>query len=159
MAVETERKFLVNKEKWNALTKPESHIIWQGYITTDPDKTIRVRIRDEEAYLTIKGASEGFSRTEIECNIPLTTATEMLQQFSVSEIEKERYEIRHQNKVWEVDVFHGKNEGLVVAEIELEDESEAFDKPEWITEEVTDDARYYNAQLSLHPFSTWETPR
>lgn len=152
MAVEIERKFLVDKEKWNALPKPQSKAIRQGYITTEPEKTIRVRITGNEAYLTIKGKTTGFSRTEIECNIPVTTAAETLQHFSTSEIDKERYEIPYGQHIWEVDVFHGKNEGLILAEIELEDEAAIFEKPDWVAAEVTDDPRYYNARLSLHPF-------
>ncbi|KAA5533694.1 CYTH domain-containing protein [Taibaiella lutea] len=155
MAIEIERKFLINKEKWNALPKPESKFIRQGYITTDAEKTIRVRITGNEAYLTIKGKTTGFSRTEIECTIPATTATEMLQQFAITEIIKERYRLPYQQHIWEVDVFHGKNEGLIVAEIELENESVIFEKPDWVAEEVTDDSRYYNSNLSLNPFLNW----
>lgn len=152
MAVEIERKFLVDKEKWNALAKPQSKAIRQGYITTEPEKTIRVRITGDEAYLTIKGKTTGFSRTEIECSIPVATATEMLQYFSISEIDKERYYMPHGQHMWEVDVFHGKNEGLIIAEIELENETAAFEKPDWIAGEVTHDQRYYNSHLSLNPF-------
>lgn len=155
MATEIERKFLVNKEKWNALTKPQSKIIRQGYLTTDPDKTIRVRIKDACAYLTIKGKTEGFSRTEIECSIPVKEAEAMLAHFAVSEIDKERFEIPYGQHLWEVDVFHGKNESLIVAEIELKSETEAFEKPDWAGEEVTYDDRYYNSYLSLQPYLTW----
>lgn len=155
MAVEIERKFLVDKEKWDALAKPKSNFIRQGYIITEPEKTIRVRITDNEAYLTVKGKTTGFSRTEIECNIPVATAAEMLQYFSTAEIDKERYEIPYGQYIWEVDVFHGQNEGLIVAEIELENESAIFEKPDWIAEEVTNDLRYYNSNLSLNPFLSW----
>jgi CYTH domain-containing protein len=155
MVTEIERKFLVNKEKWNALAKPQSKTIRQGYLTTDPDKTIRVRIKDAKAYLTIKGKTEGFSRTEIECSIPVKEATEMLAHFAVSEIDKERFEILYQQHLWEVDVFHGKNESLIVAEIELKNETDEFEKPDWLGEEVTDDERYYNSYLSLRPYSSW----
>jgi adenylate cyclase len=99
MAIEIERKFLVDKEKWNALSKPKSKFIRQGYITTEAEKTIRVRITDDDAFLTIKGKTTGFSRTEIECNIPVTTATEMLQYFSITEIVKERYQISYQQHI------------------------------------------------------------
>jgi CYTH domain-containing protein len=155
MAVEIERKFLINKEKWDALSKPKSKKIRQGYLLTEADKTIRIRIKDSGAFLTIKRKTEGFSRTEIECAIPVKEAEEMLTQFAVSEIEKERFEILYGQRLWEIDVFHGANEGLIVAELELEDESATFEKPDWVGEEVTTDIRYYNSHLSLHPFNTW----
>jgi adenylate cyclase len=155
MALEIERKFLVHRDKWEALSKPMPQNIRQGYISTEPEKTIRVRIKDSDAYLTIKGKTEGFSRTEIECPIPLLEATEMLAHFALSEIEKERFEIMFGKHLWEVDVFHGSNEGLIVAEIELENESATFGLPDWIAVEVTDDIRYYNSYLSLHPYSAW----
>src|ERR1700748_90876 len=150
MAIETERKFLIHKSRWDALPKPESKKIKQGYITTDPEKTIRIRIKDREAFLTIKGKTEGFSRTEVECNIPTNTAEEWLAHFAVASVEKERFEIPYQQRLWEVDVFHGDNEGLIVAEIELENESVVFEAPEWVDKEVTDDLRYYHSYLSLH---------
>jgi len=155
MAVEIERKFLVDKEKWDALPKPKSNFIRQGYIITDPEKTIRIRISGDEAFLTIKGETTGFSRTEIECNIPVAAAAEMLQHFSTAEIHKERYNISYGQHTWEVDVFHGKNEGLIIAEIELESESDVFEKPDWLAGEVTGDLRYYNSNLSLNPFLSW----
>jgi len=155
MGIEIERKFLVDKEKWEALLKPESKKIRQGYITTDPAKTIRIRIKDDEAFLTIKGNATGFSRTEIECTIPVKEAEEMLQHFATSEIDKERFEIALGQRLWEVDVFHGKNEGLIVAELELENENDTFEMPDWIDKEVTDDNRYYNSYLSLYPFTGW----
>lgn len=158
MAIEIERKFLVDKDKWAALSKPPGKPIRQGYLSSEPEKTIRIRIKGEEAYLTIKGKTEGFSRTEIECKIPVKEASEMLQHFADAVIDKERYEIPYRKHIWEVDVFHGKNEGLIVAEIELKDEDEVFDKPGWVAEEVTNDLRYYNSNLSLHPFSEWIKP-
>jgi adenylate cyclase len=155
MAIETERKFLLRKDRWNALPKPESKKIKQGYITTDPEKTIRIRIKDEEAFLTIKGKTERFSRTEIECKIPVDKAEEMLSHFAATFIEKERFEILYGQRLWEIDVFHGANEGLIIAEIELENESAVFEIPEWVDKEVTDEVRYYNSYLSLHPFNSW----
>ena len=155
MAIEIERKFLVDVDKWSLLSKPKSKNIKQGYLTSEPEKTIRIRVKDDEAFLTVKGKTQSFSRMEIECNIPVKEAEEMLAGFAVSSIEKERFEILYRQRLWEVDVFHGKNEGLIVAEIELEDESAVFEKPDWIAEEVTNDLRYYNSNLSLHPFISW----
>lgn len=155
MAIETERKFLIHKDRWYALSKPESKKIKQGYITIDPEKTIRVRIKEKEAFLTIKGKTEGFSRTEIECNIPVDRAEEMLAHFAIAFIEKERFGILYEQRLWEVDVFHGANEGLIVAEIELENETVMFERPEWVDKEVTHDPRFYNSYLSLHPFNSW----
>lgn len=155
MSIEIEKKFLVDKEKWNALLKPESKKIRQGYITTDPAKTIRIRVKNNEAFLTIKGTTTGFSRREIECSIPVTEAEQMLLHFAESEIDKERFEIPLGERLWEVDVFHGKNEGLIVAELELEHEDETFETPGWLGKEVTEDSRYYNSYLSMHPFTQW----
>lgn len=156
MATERERKFLVDKTMWLQLEKPPGKRLRQGYITCDPSKTIRIRVAEENAWLTIKGATTGFSRTEIECALPLAEAMEMLEHFAVSEISKTRYEIPFAGKIWEVDVFEGTNEGLIVAEIELESEAEYVEKPAWITAEVTADKRYYNASLSIHPYTDWK---
>lgn len=155
MAIEIERKFLVNKEKWNALEKTDKFFLRQGYILNDPDKTIRVRITDASAFLTIKGRSVGATRPEFEYEIPKEDAVKLLDQFSVSGIEKYRYEIPYKGKLWEVDEFHGDNLGLVVAEIELQSEDEKFELPEWVEKEVTEDVRYYNSNLSVRPFSQW----
>lgn len=155
MAIETERKFLVDKEKWAALEKPAPQLFRQGYLTTDPDKTIRIRIAGTQAYLTVKGATNGFSRTEIECGLPLKEAMEMLAEFAEAEISKQRYYISFGQKTWEVDEFLGHNEGLIIAELELESETETFEKPDWVLDEVTEDNRYYNSALSLHPFKNW----
>jgi len=156
MAIETERKFLVHRALWEKLEKPAPHHIRQGYITTDPARTVRIRIKDSEAFFTIKGATKGFSRTEVECALPVLQAQEMLDHFAVSEIRKMRFEIPYGQHTWEVDVFGGDNEPLIVAEIELAGEADTFLKPGWVAEEVTGDERYYNAWLSLHPFRTWQ---
>lgn len=155
MATEIERKFLLHKEKWDALEKPAGQRIRQGYISTDPNKTIRVRIKDDKAFITLKGKSANISRTEIETEIDVAAANQMLEHFAVSEIKKLRYEIMFGNKLWEVDVFEGNNEGLVLAEIELQSKDETFVLPDWIATEVSDDFRYYNSNLSLYPFNKW----
>lgn len=155
MGKEIERKFLVDLEKWNKLSKPAGHHYRQGYLLTDPNKTIRVRLTDTNGYLTIKGKSSGISRPEFEYEIPNEEARELLDNFSVSELSKTRYKIEYMNKLWEVDVFEKDNEGLIVAEIELESEKEEFEKPDWVAKEVTEDERYYNSNLTQYPFKNW----
>ncbi|MFT3702534.1 MAG: CYTH domain-containing protein [Agriterribacter sp.] len=155
MALEIERKFLIDHTKWHALQKPEGKLYRQGYLLNDEMKTIRVRVSNEAAFITIKGKTTGVTRSEFEYEIPLTDGIQLLDNFSVSEISKTRYEIYQHSKLWEVDVFHGSNEGLIVAEIELNSETEIFELPDWIIEEVTHDAKYYNSNLSVTPFKLW----
>lgn len=155
MPQEIERKFLVNVLLWNKLNKPEPEHYRQGYLLSSPEKTIRVRTTNSNAYLTIKGKSKGASRAEYEYEIPRNEALELLNEFSVSELSKTRYKINHEGHLWEVDVFEGDNLGLIVAEIELQDENEEFIIPEWIGIEVTEDIRYFNSNLTKNPFSKW----
>ena len=155
MGVEIERKFLVKKELWEALEKPKGNLYRQGYLLTDPNKTIRVRITDLCGYLTIKGISVGATRPEFEYEIPGNEAEQLLDNFSVSELKKIRYEILFKGKLWEVDEFLGNNQGLVVAEIELNSESEIFELPDWVDREVTGEGKYYNSNLSINPFTKW----
>lgn len=155
MGLEIERKFLVNQTKWQELVKPAGSILRQGYLLTDPNKTIRVRIKDEAGFLTIKGKTVGASRPEYEYQIPKQDAEELLNNFASAVISKVRYEIEVGGKTWEVDEFSGDNEGLLLAEIELESEADTFELPEWAAEEVTHEKRYYNSQLSLYPFKNW----
>lgn len=155
MALEIERKFLVDKSIWANTEKPRGNFIRQGYISADPNKTIRVRLTDEKAFLTIKGKSVGATRAEFEYEIPQNDAKELLDNFSESELSKTRYKIDFGGKTWEVDVFEGNNEGLIVAEIELDSENEEFLKPDWIDVEVTDDVRYFNSNLTKKPFKNW----
>lgn len=156
MGKEIERKFLLNHAEWGKVEKPAGKHFRQGYISTDPAKTIRVRATESTGWLTIKGMSVGATRLEYEYEIPLTEAIELLDNFSESELEKTRYEIKFCDKLWEVDVFSGRNEGLIVAEIELLSETEQFKLPVWVADEVTHDKRYYNSNLTLHPFQDWE---
>ncbi|KAA9346119.1 CYTH domain-containing protein [Adhaeribacter soli] len=156
MAVEIERKFLVNKVKWQEVIKPEGSYLRQGYLLTDPEKTIRVRVKKETGYLTIKGKNEGATRAEYEYPIPVKDAEELLDKFASACITKVRYEIPVDGKVWEVDEFSGENAGLILAEIELNAEEESFTLPDWVSEEVTHDKRYYNSQLSLLPYKDWQ---
>ena len=156
MGIEIERKFLVKQEIWNKLEKPDGEFYRQGYLLTDPTKTIRVRQTSEKGFLTIKGISVGASRAEFEYEIPHEEAKELLDQFSVSELSKIRYKILFENKLWEVDEFLGENEGLMVAEIELESEDETFSIPKWIGKEVTGEEKYYNSNLTQLPFKNWK---
>jgi len=156
MGIEIERKFLVNKDKWNLVSKPKKDFYRQGYLYSDSNKTIRVRQTNDKGYITIKGSVIGLSRTEFEYEIPKAEAEELLNQFSVSELIKVRYKILFKNKVWEVDEFLGDNLGLIVAEIELEHENEQFEMPDWIVNEVTGINKYYNSILATFPFSKWK---
>lgn len=153
MAKEIERKFLVSGEFRQ--DSPESYRIMQGYICSDPDRTVRVRVRGDKGFLTIKGRSseDGMSRYEWEKEIPVSDAVELMALCGSGVIDKTRYLVPFGRHTYEVDVFHGANEGLVLAEIELAEEQETFEKPSWLGEEVTGDPRYYNSMLSLHPFS------
>lgn len=155
MAAEIERKFLVN-EKWHAVEKKSQGIyIAQGYLNSDISRTVRVRIKGGQGYLTIKGETCGISRQEFEYPIPLADARKLLKLCPAPIVEKTRYIIPIDNLKWEVDVFHGANDGLIVAEIELPTENYPFNKPVWAAEEVSSDPRYYNSSLAKTPFSCW----
>jgi adenylate cyclase len=153
MAVEIERKFLVDTRKW-APADQGTRII-QAYLGLFPSPTVRIRIAGDKAYLTIKGRSETIAHPEFEYEIPARDATEMLTLAISEPVEKTRYKIPHQGFLWEVDLFEGKNKGLVMAEIELENELQDFPLPDWIVREVTGDERFYNSYLSVHPFQEW----
>lgn len=153
MALEIERKFLVDQSLW---VPSENGIrMVQAYLCIDPMPTVRVRIAGEKAYLTIKGRSETISRPEFEYEIPVDDAMEMLKLAISNPVEKIRYKIQYEEHLWEVDVFSGKNEGLIIAEIELKSENQSFLKPRWILDEVSEDRRFYNSYLSKHPFQEW----
>lgn len=155
MSQEIERKFLVEGE-YKSQAYSHSRIV-QGYISSARGRTVRVRIRDGQGFLTIKGASNasGTSRYEWEKEIPLDEAEELMKLCEPGVIDKTRYLVRSGNHVFEVDEFYGENEGLVVAEVELASEDETFEKPDFIGKEVTGDIRYYNSQLMRHPYNTW----
>ncbi|MCF7985824.1 MAG: CYTH domain-containing protein [Thiohalocapsa sp.] len=155
MPTEIERKFLVTGESWRDAVVSEARLM-QGYLTTDRSTTVRVRIKNDSAVLTIKGPSQGISRAEFEYPIPSDDAEQMLRDLAVSApIEKTRYRVRCGAHVWDLDVFAGENAGLVMAEVELTDEDEAFDMPEWAGEEVSGDPRYYNSNLARNPYRHW----
>lgn len=154
--IEIERKFLVLSDEFIAHAYAKSKIA-QGYISTNPERTVRVRVKGNKGFLTIKGAGNesGLSRYEWEKEIDLLEAEQLLKLCEKGVIDKVRHEIKVGEHVYEVDVFEGKNEGLVVAEIELEFENEVFEKPDWLGIEVTGIDKYYNAYLSKKPFSAW----
>jgi adenylate cyclase len=154
MGVEIERKFLLSGDGWRSLGEPV--LLRQGYLSSEKARVVRVRTEGGAGTLTIKGANKGATRGEWEYPIPLADANELLDTLCEQPlIEKYRRRITFAGKVWEVDEFLGENAGLAFAEIELDDENEAFDKPDWIGADVTDDRRYYNANLIRHPFSRW----
>ncbi len=154
MAKEIERKFLLRSDAWRALAPGMRYR--QGYLSIIKERTVRVRTIADKGFITVKGVSEGATRLEFEYEIPVREAWEMLDTLCERPlIEKDRYRIEYQGLVWEVDEFFGDNAGLLVAEVELRDEDQALEKPDWIGEEVTDDPRYYNANLIKHPFTRW----
>lgn len=152
MAIEIERKFLVINDEWR--TDNFTHFC-QGYLNRDKDRTVRVRVFGEKAMLTVKSLTSNASRLEFEYEVPVSDARQMLEFCERPLIEKNRYRVLFEGMEWEVDEFLGVNEGLVVAEIELESESQLFNRPGWVGEEVTDDRRYFNSNLSKTPYSTW----
>lgn len=154
MGIEIERKFLVKNDSWKA-NAGEGQVCRQGYLCSGEGKTVRIRIIGEQAFLTIKGPTYGISRTEFEYGIPVADA-EVMFSLCGNLVEKTRYFIHHNGMQWELDVFAGANEGLVMAEVELDSEGQLIEFPEWAGEEVSGDPRYYNAYLARHPFSRWE---
>lgn len=154
MATEIERKFLIAHDGWREDARGQH--FRQGYLSTDKARVVRVRTVDDLGYLTIKGPTRGISRTEFEYPIPLADAEAMLETLCHKPIiDKTRYRIRHGAHVFEVDEFHGENAGLIVAEVELGSEDEAFERPDWLGEEVTGDSRYANANLISRPYRDW----
>lgn len=154
--IEIERKFLVNSEAFKTEAFNKSRII-QGYLNSDKNRSVRLRIKGEQGYLTVKGASSenGLSRFEWEKEISKEDAEALLKLCEPGVIDKIRYEIQIGDHLFEVDEFFGDNEGLIVAEIELSHESEDFEKPIWLGKEVTGNIKYYNSQLSKQPYKTW----
>ena len=152
MAQEIERKFLVTDDRWRT---GSGTLYRQGYLNTDKQRTVRVRISDDSAFLSVKGLTHGATREEFEYSIPVADAEAMLQLCQEPLIEKRRFLCGYQGMVWEIDEFAGVNEGLVIAEIELDSEDQPFDRPPWLGNEVTHDPRYYNANLVALPFRDW----
>lgn len=153
---EIERKFLVTSETYKSCAIRQYRIA-QGYLSVDPERSVRIRLKANQGILTVKGGSsdDGTTRFEWEKEIPMTDANALLELCLKPIIEKTRYEVSVGNHLFEVDEFYGDNAGLVVAEVELSSAEEQFDKPEWLGTEVTGEPRYYNAKLSQHPFKNW----
>ena len=156
MGKEIERKFLIDKKEWLSVDKPAGVHFHQGYLCIEPERTVRVRLTDANAYITIKGKMKNTSRSEYEYEIPKEDASQMIRDLAIGSVSKIRYKIIFQNKLWEVDEFFGKNEGLLLAEIELDEVDEKFAIPGWVTKEVTADKRYYNANLVMNPYENWK---
>ena len=155
MALEVEHKFLLANEDWRHEVQ-HSELFRQGYLSSQPTSSIRVRICEGRAWLNIKSATIGTHRLEFEYEIPITDAQEILSSLCNKPlIEKTRHYVQHGNDLWEIDEFEGANQGLIVAEIELEEIGRSFEKPSWLGLEVTDDLRYYNNNLAVHPYSEW----
>ncbi|MDY6792396.1 MAG: CYTH domain-containing protein [Thermodesulfobacteriota bacterium] len=154
MGIEIERKFLVKDDSWRTSAVGKKY--HQGYLNSHKERTVRVRTIDSKGYLTIKGIAKGAVRAEYEYEIPVDDAREMLDGLCEEPlIEKTRYKVEHHGFVWEVDVFHGENQGLIIAELELDSKEQKFEKPEWIGAEVTGDSNYFNSNLIHHPYSQW----
>jgi adenylate cyclase len=155
MAREIERKFLLTHDGWRGLVT-HSVDMRQGYMSSAPEVSVRVRIAGPDAFLNFKGATLGVARHEFEYPIPLEDAAEMLELFCGERVlTKTRHHVPFAGEVWEIDEFHGANAGLIVAELELEREDSVFERPDWIGEEVSDDPRYYNVCLVEQPWSRW----
>jgi CYTH domain-containing protein len=152
VASEIERKFLVQGSGWRAGAGVR---ICQCYLNRDKARTVRVRMAGEQAFLTIKGQNRGATRAEFEYEIPVADAEQLLKLSDGPLIEKNRHKVVHEGSMWDVDDFLGDNAGLVVAEIELTSEDQAFARPSWLGKEVTGDSRYYNSNLATHPYSKW----
>ncbi len=153
---EIERKFLIDTDVYKIEVQKSTRIV-QAYLNSTPERTVRVRIKGEKAFLTIKGKGNdsGTTRFEWEKEIPVSEAEQLLPLCEPGLIEKVRHEIPIGKHTYEIDEFHGVNEGLVVAEIELQSEEETFEKPSWLAKEVTGDHHYYNSFIAKHPYNTW----
>ena len=154
---EIERKFLTTSDEFKSVSFKQNRIV-QGYLSSNPERTVRIRIKDEKGLLTIKGIANesGLSRFEWEKEIAILEAEELLKICEKGIIDKTRYEVKVGNHIFEVDEFYGENKGLIIAEIELSAEEEVFEKPNWLGKEVTNDSRYYNSYLSKNPFINWD---
>jgi len=156
--LEVERKFLVKSDRYKNAAKTQTRIV-QGFLNTDPERTVRVRIKGDKGFLTIKGKGNdsGTTRFEWEQEISFSDAADLVDLCEAVIVEKIRYEVPIGKHIFEVDEFLGENKGLVVAEVELQHEDEIFEKPDWLGEEVTGTIKYYNSQLSQHPYNIWST--
>lgn len=153
MGKEIERKFLLKNDDWrlNAVGTPYR----QGYLSSEKKATVRIRVQGNAAVITIKGPAKGMTRDEFEYNIPVADALELFELCEKPLIEKIRYKVKHENFTWEIDVFDGENKGLILAEIELSNENQFVNYPDWLGKEVTGDSKYYNFSLVHYPYCKW----
>ena len=154
MPLEIERKFLVAHQGWRAASGPGTRLA-QGYLCADADRTVRIRLAGEAAWITVKGPSDGISRAEFEYPVPVAEAREMLALCLPSVVEKTRHRLDFKGFTWEIDEFHGDNEGLLLAEVELHSADQSPPLPDWLGPEVSNDPRYANSRLARHPFGRW----
>ena len=154
MSLEIERKFLVTDDDYKK--DAERSLYWQGYLSDDPERIVRVRICGGSAFLTIKSKKDGLERYEFEYPIPLPDAEILLSLCKKPIIRKYRYTLAYKGLIWQVDEFLDENQGLVIAEVELEDSNQTFEKPPWAGKEVTSDPKYYNVSLIHHPYNMWD---
>ena len=155
MATEIERKFLLASDDWRTEVEESIRLV-QGYLSRGEQSAVRVRIKGDTAQLNIKQTSDGISRLEYEYPVPLDDAREILDRVALRPlIDKTRHHVHRGAHLWEIDEFHGDNAGLIIAEIELTDPNESFERPAWLGQEVSDDPRYYNSRLSEFPYSQW----
>lgn len=150
---EIERKYLIDTQKWTPSV--EGVEIIQGYLSTDKERVVRVRVKGEQAFLTVKGNQQGITRTELEYEIPVNEAKVMLEMCLDFPVAKTRYNEMHHGLLWEIDVFHKQNKGLYLAEVELVNANQAVVEPDWIIQEVSHDHRYFNSYLAQNPYTSW----
>ena len=153
MGIEIERKFLIDIDKITNLGMGTS--IKQGYISNEINPTVRLRTRETKGYITVKGENTDISRPEFEYEIPIKDALEMMSLFCKTTLSKTRYEVLVGSHIWEIDIFHGDNDGLIIAELELKTDDEDFVMPDWVINEVSDETMYYNSNLIKKPFCSW----
>ena len=155
MAKEIERKYRIKDNTWKSEIH-SSHTIKQGYLNLEPTRTVRVRIMGPKAFLTIKGKNIKTTRLEFEYEIPIDDALQLLQLCEKPLLEKTRHEIHINKLIWEIDEFEGDNQGLIIAEVELQDENQEIELPSWIEKEVSHESRYYNSSLIKNPYKNWK---
>ena len=155
MALEIERKFLVHKHLWDVYEKGVGEYTYQGYLSTDPNSCVRIRLNTYSAKIAIKGQTNNITRKEYEYDIPHHDGIIMLETMCKYKLSKIRYKFFYMTKFWDVDVFLNENSGLIIAEVELNSENETFELPPFIDKEVSDDVRYYNLNLAINPYNTW----
>jgi len=154
--LEIERKFLLVGDSWRSQVVGQPRRLSQGYLFSDAHKSVRIRLAGDDATLTVKGSRSGISRLEFQYQIPPADAANLLALCSGPLIDKTRHIVHHAGMKWEIDIFHGDNEGLRIAEVELERVDQPIELPEWVGEEVSHDPKFYNSELARHPYQSWK---